>query len=150
MRPLNTELPEIILPNIPSRNVLAWTSTVRQPEYNILILYQRSKNWCDPIMEQLNYNVVTYGTLLLYIKVTEAQFIVPDWGVKVYHSISGCRTGPSGYIGRRVGTTTICLSRLYPPLKDYKFGYSTVNSTVYQVTGSTVRSCTAKPLLFKC
>ncbi len=37
----------------------------------------------------------------------------------------GCRTGPPGYLlpaGR--GTTTLCRSQLYPPFRDYEFGYS--------------------------
>jgi hypothetical protein len=31
--------------------------------------------------------------------------------------------GPSGYIGWRVGTTTPCHSGLYPPVRNYEFGY---------------------------
>ncbi len=37
----------------------------------------------------------------------------------------GCRTSPSGYIRWRVGTTTLCQRRLYPPIRDYEFGYMT-------------------------
>ncbi len=33
----------------------------------------------------------------------------------------GWRTGPPGYIGWRAGTTTLCQSRLYPPVRDYEF-----------------------------
>ncbi len=51
-----------------------------------------------------------------------AKFIVSAWGDKVNCGI-GCRTGPSGYKGWRAGTTTQCLSQLYPPVRDYEFGY---------------------------
>jgi hypothetical protein len=56
---------------------------------------------------------------------TEAQFIVPAWVYKVDYAIGSFRTGLSWYIGWRAGTTTLCLSRLYPPIGDYEFGYST-------------------------
>jgi hypothetical protein len=42
-----------------------------------------------------------------------AKFIVPDWGDKVN----------SGDIGWGAGTTTLCRSQLYPPVRDYEFGY---------------------------
>jgi hypothetical protein len=35
----------------------------------------------------------------------------------------GCRTCPSGYIGWRSGTTTLCNSRLFSQRRDYEFGY---------------------------
>jgi hypothetical protein len=67
---------------------------------------------------------------------SEAQFIVPDWGLEVGYGI-GCRTGPSGYIGWRHGTTTLCHSRFYPPERDYEFGYSIpANPTQRPVTQS--------------
>ncbi len=47
-------------------------------------------------------------------KFADAQFIVPDWGDKVDYDIG---------LHRRADTTTICHSRLYPPIKDYEFGY---------------------------
>ncbi len=54
----------------------------------------------------------------------EAQFIVPDMegGIKLTLT-KACRTGPSGYISWRAGRTTLCHSRLYPPVRDYEFGY---------------------------
>jgi hypothetical protein len=49
----------------------------------------------------------------------EAQFLVPDWGDEVDYGIGlCCRTGPPGYKGWRDGTTTLCKSRLYPPVWD--------------------------------
>jgi hypothetical protein len=39
--------------------------------------------------------------------------------------VKGCRTGLPGYIGWRTGTRTIYRSRLYPPVRDFEFGYST-------------------------
>jgi hypothetical protein len=49
------------------------------------------------------------------------------------YAIGSCRTGLSWYIGWRAGTTTLCHSRLYPPVRDYEFGYRTVHglSLVY-------------------
>ncbi len=41
----------------------------------------------------------------------------------IWHMVVRCRTGPSGYIGWRAGTTTLCHSRLYSPVRDYQFGY---------------------------
>jgi hypothetical protein len=36
----------------------------------------------------------------------------------------GCRTGPSDYIGWQAGTTTLCHSRPYHPIRDYEFGFN--------------------------
>ncbi len=35
----------------------------------------------------------------------------------------GCRIGPPCYIGWQGGTTTLCRSQLYPPVRDYAFCY---------------------------
>ncbi len=48
-----------------------------------------------------------------------AKFIVSNWGDNVN---SGIRcTGPTGYLGWQAGTTTLCLSQLYPPFREYEF-----------------------------
>jgi hypothetical protein len=46
----------------------------------------------------------------------------------------GCRTGPSGYLGWRAGTTTLCHSRLYSPVSDYEFGYRKPSNKTVAVT----------------
>jgi hypothetical protein len=46
-----------------------------------------------------------------------------DRGIKWTMAL-GCRTRPSGYIGWGAGTTTLCQSLLYPPVRDYESGYS--------------------------
>jgi hypothetical protein len=38
----------------------------------------------------------------------------------------GRRTSPSGYIGWRAGTTALCLSRIYPPVRDCEYGYGRI------------------------
>jgi hypothetical protein len=53
---------------------------------------------------------------------TETKFILSDWGEKLT-LVQDCRTGPPGYIVWRAGTTTLCWSQLYPPVRDYEFGY---------------------------
>ncbi len=45
----------------------------------------------------------------------------PWLGVTKLTMAWGWRTGPSGYIDCRVGTTNLCHSRLYPPVRDYEF-----------------------------
>jgi hypothetical protein len=57
---------------------------------------------------------------------SEAQFIVPDWGDKVDYGIGLLHTVLSGYMDWRAGTTTLCHSRLFPPIRDYEFGYCTL------------------------
>ncbi len=42
----------------------------------------------------------------------------------------GCRTGPPGYTGWQAGKTPLCRSQLYPPVRDYEFGYSIDGHTV--------------------
>ncbi len=37
------------------------------------------------------------------------------------HPVAGCRTGPPAYVACRAGTTTLCQSRLIPPVRDYEF-----------------------------
>ncbi len=59
-----------------------------------------------------------------FLMCPEAQFIVPDWGIKltVWHRVV-VPARHAGYIGWRAGGTTIlCHSRLYPPVRDYEFG----------------------------
>jgi hypothetical protein len=58
-----------------------------------------------------------------------AQLIVPDWGDKVDYGI-GLSYRHVGYIGWRAGTTTQCYSRLYPPARDYGFGYCCERSSI--------------------
>jgi hypothetical protein len=48
--------------------------------------------------------------------------MVPGRGDKVDYGI-GLSYRPSGYIGWRAGTTTLCYSRLCPPVRYYEFGY---------------------------
>jgi hypothetical protein len=45
-----------------------------------------------------------------------AKFTVSAWGDKVNSGI-GLSHRPPGYIGWRAGTTTQCLSQLYPPVR---------------------------------
>jgi hypothetical protein len=52
-----------------------------------------------------------------------AEFIIPDWEDKVNSGI-GLSAGMPGYIGWRAGTTILCRSQLYLPVRDYEFGYS--------------------------
>jgi hypothetical protein len=54
---------------------------------------------------------------------SEAQIHSPWLGDKVDYGISDCRTGPSTLQGWRAGTSTLCHSRLYHPVRDYEFGY---------------------------
>ncbi len=49
--------------------------------------------------------------------------VVPDWGDKVDFQAQGCHTGAPGYKGLQAGMTTLCRSQLYPPFRDYEFGY---------------------------
>ncbi len=44
----------------------------------------------------------------------EAQFLVPDWGMKPTLA-SGCRSRPPAYLAWRAGSKTRRLSRLHPP-----------------------------------
>ncbi len=50
-----------------------------------------------------------------------AKFIVPDLGDKVDSGI-GLSYRPA-YIALPAGTATLCRSQLYPPIRDYEFGY---------------------------
>jgi hypothetical protein len=49
-----------------------------------------------------------------------AQFIVPDWGDKFDYGI-GLLYWPVRL--HRLATKTLYRSQLYPPLRDYEFGY---------------------------
>ncbi len=51
----------------------------------------------------------------------KAHCIVADWRGKVDFGI-GLSYRPSGYIGWRACTTTLCHSRLYPPVRDNESG----------------------------
>jgi hypothetical protein len=51
-----------------------------------------------------------------------AKFIVPDWGDKG-DSGTVLLYRPPGYIGWRAGTTTPSQNQLYPPFRNYEFGY---------------------------
>jgi hypothetical protein len=60
-----------------------------------------------------------------------SKFIVPDWGDIVDSGI-GLSYGSPGYIGRQGRyRTTLCRSQLYPPFRDYEFGYFRFNHWVY-------------------
>ncbi len=80
------------------------------------------------------YNCPRTSSLTLKTKreTAEAQFIVSDCGDKVDNGrrLTYRRTGPSGCISWRAGTTTLCHCRLYPPVRDYEFGYWTVGVSV--------------------
>jgi hypothetical protein len=53
-----------------------------------------------------------------------AKFIVPDWRDKVNSGIGLAYRMTKLHIGWRDGTTTLCMrSQLYPPVKEYEFGY---------------------------
>ncbi len=54
---------------------------------------------------------------------TEAKFILPDCKGIQLTLVQDSRTGPPGYIDWWAGTTTLCRSQLYPPVRDYEFGY---------------------------
>jgi hypothetical protein len=56
-----------------------------------------------------------------------AKFVVLTGGITL-----GCRTGPPGYIGWRASMTTLCRSQLYPPVRDYEFGYCMVKLKGYK------------------
>ncbi len=53
-----------------------------------------------------------------------AHFIVLDWGIKsrLWHRVVVPARQAGGW---RAGTTTLCHSRLYPPVRKYEFGYMT-------------------------
>jgi hypothetical protein len=58
-------------------------------------------------------------------EIPKAKFIVPDWGDTVVCAyVISLSYRPSGNIGWRAGTTTLCQCRLYPPVRDCEFGYS--------------------------
>ncbi len=62
---------------------------------------------------------VLQNRCIVYPPSVEFQFIVLNGGIKLTMAFV-CRTGLSGYIGWRAGTTTLCHSRLYPPSQDYE------------------------------
>jgi hypothetical protein len=72
--------------------------------------------------------MTTFATILpVFIRcflVSRGQILRPLRGgySRLWHR--GCHTGPRGFIGWRAGTTALCQSRLYPPVRDYDFGYS--------------------------
>ncbi len=51
-----------------------------------------------------------------------AKFIVPDGGDKVDSGMV-LSYRPTRLHGRQAGTTTDCRSQLYPPFRNYEFGY---------------------------
>ncbi len=53
---------------------------------------------------------------------TEAQFLVPDLGIKPITTWS-CRTGPPAYVAWRAVTITRRHSRVHPSARDWEFGY---------------------------
>jgi hypothetical protein len=67
---------------------------------------------------------------------SEAELIVPDWGDKVDYGI-GLPYRPVRLHRLAVrGTTILCQSRLYPPIRDYEFGYEIHVSRISCITGS--------------
>ncbi len=53
-----------------------------------------------------------------------AKFIVPDWRDKVDSGTwFSYPARQATYVGWWAGKTTLCRSQLYPPVRDYEFGY---------------------------
>ncbi len=59
-----------------------------------------------------------------------AKFIVPGWGEKVDYGIGLSYRPARLHIDWQAGTTTLCRSQLYPPFREYDFGYLSSGFTV--------------------
>jgi hypothetical protein len=73
-----------------------------------------------------NDDIFYYSTCYLFdaFSFPESKFLGPYWGEIVDSGIGLSYRTARLNIGWRTGTTTLCQSRLYPPVRDYEFGYS--------------------------